>query len=103
MVDMPLTPTGQAVPIVGQGITQNVSFTATSAQSSAFGDNTQGVYISADQVCWVLQGVDPTADTTGGATRLPADSILFWGVSPGEKIAVIRDSADGTLNITEIP
>lgn len=103
MITMPLTDTGQGVSIVGQGVTQNVSVGASSAKSTAFGPNTQGVYISSDVTCWVLQGVDPTADTVGGATRLPADLMLFWGVSPGEKIAVIRDSSDGTLNITEMP
>lgn len=100
---MPLTPTGQAIPIVGQGTTQNVSVGSSSTQSTAFGSKTRGVYISSDVTCWVKQGGSPTADTTGGATRLPGDVMLFWAVSPNEKIAVIRDASDGTLNITEMP
>ena len=79
---------------------ENVSFTATSAQSSAFKEDTVLIRLEADQRCRYKLGSSPTADSS--STPLPAGVIEFPGVNPGEKLAVIRTTADGTLHITEM-
>ena len=82
-------------PLTGTGASENRTFTSTRAQSSALRG---GVYaISADQDCYIRLGSNPTAVTTD--FRIPANVLLYIAVDKDEKIAVIRASADGTLNI----
>ena len=77
------------------GVSENRSFTGTSAQSSQL---RAGIYaISADQTCFILVGSNPTATTS--SFRIPANTLLYIEVKNNERIAVIRDTADGTLNI----
>ena len=79
---------------------QNVSFTGSSAQSSAVAMTTWQVRLIADNDCYVAFGSNPTATTSG--TWLPATSPEFFAVRPGDKIAVIQKSASGTLNVSEM-
>lgn len=68
---------------------QTVSTSGSSAQSAAFNTNTRMIAIStpaAQAVCAVF-GANPTA-TTGGL-RLPANNVFFFGVVPGQKVALI--------------
>lgn len=69
---------------------QAVSTSGTSAQSAAFNANTRFIAIStpaAQAVCCAF-GADPTA-ATATSLRLPANSIVFFGVKPGQKVALI--------------
>ena len=68
---------------------QTVTTSASSAQSSAFNANTQFIAIStpAAQAVACLFGANPTALVT--SLRLPANSIVFFGVKPGQKVALI--------------
>lgn len=93
---------GQRVPAFRQGTVQNVSFDG-SVQSSAFSDNPRRfvVMLQPDEDCYVLFGSSPTATSSNG-TRLPSGSITFWEVIAEEKVAAIKDSTAGTLNITEL-
>jgi hypothetical protein len=82
-------------PLTGTGQSENRTFTSSSAQSNAL---RAGVYaVSADQTCFIRLGSNPTAVTTD--FRLPANTLLYIQVDANEKIAVIRDTTDGTLNI----
>lgn len=84
------------------GTTQNVAFTAASAQSTAIGGTGHKlVRLIATQDCWVRQAANPTAVTTD--TFIKAGVPEYFIVKGGNKIAAIRNSADGTLNITEAP
>lgn len=68
---------------------QTVSTSGASAQSSAFTVNTRLIALSApasQAVCYVV-GQNPTATT--GALRVPAGSLIYIGVTPGHKIALI--------------
>lgn len=68
---------------------QTVTTSGTSAQSAAFNANTQIIAIStpaAQAVCCSF-GADPTALVT--SLRLPANSLIFFGVKPGQKVALI--------------
>ena len=83
-------------PLTGTGQSENRTFTSASAQSSVL---RSGVYaISADQTCFIRLGTNPTA--VGTDFRLPANTLLYIQVDAGEKIGVIRDTTDGTLNIS---
>jgi hypothetical protein len=68
---------------------QTVTTSGTSAQSNAFGNKTVLIAIStpaAQAVCCAF-GTNPTATTSN--LRLPANSLFFFGVSPGHKVALI--------------
>ena len=92
---------GQFLPTVKWGTAANVAFTGTSAQSSALG-TTGGsnvlVRLTATAACRILEGSNPTAVAT--STLLPAGVVEFVEVTAGNKLAVIQDSAAGTLSIT---
>jgi len=68
---------------------QTVTTSASSAQSAAFNANTRVVAIStpAAQAVTCLFGDNPTALVT--SLRLPANSLIFFGVKPGQKVALI--------------
>lgn len=68
---------------------QTVATSASSAQSAAFNANTQLIAIStpAAQAVACVFGANPTALTS--SLRLPANSIVFFGVKPGHKVALI--------------
>ena len=68
---------------------QTVTTSGTSAQSSAFNADTRLIAIStpaAQAVCATF-GADPTSTTS--KFRLPANSVFFFGVKPGHKVALI--------------
>lgn len=71
--------------------TQNVSYTTTSTQSSAFNASTRVVRIVADAASRVLFGSNPTA-TAGGTTLIPANTPEYFSVNAGDKVAVIEAS-----------
>jgi len=72
---------------------QTVTTSAASAASNAFNANTYLIAIStpaAQAVCCLFsatRGATPTALVT--SLRLPANSIFFFGVRPGDKVALI--------------
>lgn len=62
-----------------------------SVQSAAFAAGVNLVEVSTDAICSVaVGGTNPTATTNN--TRLPADTIIYFGVRPGEKLAVITNT-----------
>lgn len=69
---------------------QTVAITAGSVQSSAFGTQTKFVRIHTDAICSILFGTNPTAIAT--KKRLAANSTEFFGVNPGDKVAVITNT-----------
>ena len=83
------------------GTSQDVSYTASSAASAAFGSQTYKVRLLATTDCRVRIG-DGTPTAVAADTYLPALSVEYFTVTPGQKVAAIRQSADGTLNVTEI-
>ena len=68
---------------------QTVTTSATSAQSNAFNANTTFIAIStpAAQAVACLFGASPTALVS--SLRLPANSLVFFGVKAGQKVALI--------------
>ncbi len=90
---------GRSVPAVRPGATQNVAIGSSSVQSTALGASTTLVRALATVDCWLAFGSNPTATTSG--YLLVAGMENFIPVTAGSKIAVIRASVDGTLNIVE--
>lgn len=68
--------------------TQNVSFTTTSVQSSAFGATTRLVRVVSDVDARILFGSSPTAIATS-SVLISAGQPEYFGVDPGDKVAVI--------------
>jgi|TARA_R110000824_G_C15008968_1_gene657080 hypothetical protein len=73
----------------------------TSAQSAAFGSQTQYVRIAATADVYILFGINPTAVATAGSSTIfiPADQPEIFKVTPGEKVAYIGTAE---ISITEL-
>ena len=69
---------------------QDVSLGAGSTQSSAFNDRTKLIRVNCDAAFRMAIGPDPTASAT--TARISAGATEFFGVRPGDKIAVIQSS-----------
>jgi hypothetical protein len=81
--------------------TQTVSYTASSAKTStAVSSGIHAVRLVATTSCHYAIGDDPTATTSDAF--LPAEVIEYISIGEGEKVAFIRDSADGTAFVTEV-
>lgn len=86
-------------PISPYGTVQNRTVTNASAQSAAFAKDTTRVRLVANTNTWLKFAADPTAVTTD--IYLPANVVQDFSVKAGEKLAAIRDTADGKLSILE--
>jgi hypothetical protein len=69
---------------------QKIAIGAGSIQSAPFDRRTSFVAINTDATCSVAFGENPTA--TVASTRIPADGTQFFGVKPGDKVAVIANT-----------
>lgn len=66
-------------------------------------NQTSHVRLIATSNCWIAFGSAPVAVPSGaGSIYLPLGTPEYFWVLPGEKIAVIQDSAAGLLNIAEL-
>src|SRR5262245_65087866 len=74
-------------PIAEQKV--SIGMNSTTADN-AFGTRTKFVQLSTDAICSVAFGPSPVA--TSSNQRLPANTIVFKGVNPGDFIAVITNS-----------
>ena len=84
-------------PTTHQGITSS----GTSAQSNAFGSQTEYVRIAATADIYISFGANPTAVSTADSSTIfiPADQPEIFKVSPGEKVAFIGTAE---VSITEM-
>lgn len=82
------------------GSDKTVSVNGTSAQSSAFSSGVNLVRVVCTIDCCLKFGASPTA--TASTIFLPANTVEYFGVVAGEKVAAIRTGSDtGTLYVTE--
>jgi hypothetical protein len=81
----------------------NVAVGATSAASAATTPTIDTIRLVSTTNCWVKLGVTPTADKTT-SVYLPAGVVEYFrvGASGAEAVAVIEDTATGTLVVTEM-
>jgi hypothetical protein len=95
---MPISPWRALPGVAGQ----NLTFSGTSAQSAAFQAETRAIQISAITAnCRVRTGKNPTAVSTDMLIKA-TDPPLVLAIGNGELLAVIQDTAGGTLSIIEV-
>lgn len=83
------------------GLGQPISFTGTSAQGTAFAAGTTVAKFFPTADCWVQFGASPTATAAAPSIFLPAGIVEYFGVTAGQKVAVIQNAGAGTLHVTE--
>ena len=102
-------------------VSQNVTIGASSTQSAVFQtgpitntynpdgtlntnmpNNTTHIRVIANSNCWVAFGANPTATAGAGSILLSAYTPEYFWVQRGERVAVIQDTAAGTLNVAEL-
>lgn len=80
---------------------QTVTSGGASAQSTAVGDYTKVIKLSATQDMYVEFGLNPTATAT--SMYLAGDKAdRYFKIRPGEKVACLQISTAGTLYIHEM-
>lgn len=67
------------------GIAVQTATFSTSTQSTAFRQHTHCILMQVDTTGYYSVGPNPTASAT--TNRLPADTLIYIGVAPGDKIA----------------
>lgn len=86
-----------------KAVSDYIVVNATSAQSAAFGGQTREVRIVSTTNCHLNFGTNPTAAATdNNGIYLPANVVEYFHVNPGQKVAVVRDTADGVLSVAEM-
>jgi hypothetical protein len=86
------------------GTTQVFTVTNSSVQSTAFGANTTMIRVACSSGhCHFAIGANPTASVTTSA-MMPNNRSEIIRVSPGQKIAVIKDAdvTSSTFSVTEL-
>jgi hypothetical protein len=99
-----LDPNQVAYGVASMGTTQVASVTTSSVQMTAFGASTTLVRIACSLGhCHYQIGTSPTASLTT-STMMPNNSIEIVAVTPGQKIAFIRDATvtSSTVSVTEL-
>jgi len=99
-----LDPNQVAYGVASMGTTQVASVTTSSVQMTAFGASTTLVRIACSLGhCHYQIGTNPTASITT-STMIPNNSIEIIAVTPGQKIAFIKDSGvtSSTVSVTEL-
>lgn len=71
--------------------TQAIALSGASALSAAFNAKTHAVLLTCDEGCSVVFGTGPTATTSD--TLLQQGVPYYFGVAPGDKVAVIANAA----------
>lgn len=94
---------GQIIQAINPHTIQNVSVAAASAAcSNAVGGNTTMVMLISTTNCWFKKAASPTAAKDATSVYLPAGVYYYLPVKGGsDKVAFIRDSADGTAQVIE--
>jgi hypothetical protein len=99
-----LDPNNVALGVPSLGTTQVFTVTTSSVQSTAFGASTTMVRVSCSQGhCHFQIGTNPTASLTT-SPMMPNNLSEIIRVSPGQKIAVIKDATVtvSTFSVTEL-
>ena len=99
-----LDPNQVAYGVASMGTSQVATVTNSSVQMTAFGASTTLVRIACSLGhCHYQIGTNPTASVTT-STMIPNNSIEIVAVTPGQKIAFIKDSTitSSTVSVTEL-
>jgi hypothetical protein len=95
-----LDPNGVSSGVPSMGATQSATVTTSSAQMTAFGPNTTIIRIAcAVGHAHFAIGANPTASTTT-SPMIPFNTVDIVSVTPGHKIAFIKDASTTTSVVT---
>lgn len=83
------------------GTGQRLAVGATSV-ATASGIDAKEVLLHASTRCFIKTGAAPTAVATGDSIPLEAGEKFHMRIVRGEKLAVIRDTADGFLHVIPV-
>jgi hypothetical protein len=86
---------------VGVTSALGVSSTIASAATSAFGAQTYQIRVAATATTFLAVG-DGTPTATTSSAIIPANTIDYFTVTPGQKAAALGQGAAGTVTITEM-
>lgn len=83
---------GQSIPAGNEAAVaeQHIAITGASTQGAAFNAQTKFVRVHVDAICSIAFGPNPTATVT--VKRMAANATEFFGVRPGDTIAVIANT-----------
>src|SRR5215469_4060161 len=81
------------------GITQTIAFDASSAVANPFGTETYQLRLVADSACCYRIG-DGAQTATTGDPFLPANTVEYVIVNPGQRISAIKAAANGLVAAT---
>lgn len=99
-----LTPQSQMHAPIGAhtlGTVQKVAVaTASAATTNAVAATTEVIRVAVNTDCYMLFGTAPTATTS--SHFLPAGTVELFQITPGHKVAFIRNTADGVATVTEL-
>lgn len=85
------------------GVSDYITVGAASAQSAIFGARTFEIRVVSTTACHINIGSNPTAAATdNNGIYLPANVVEYLHVTPGQRLAVIQDTAGGTLCVAEM-
>lgn len=83
------------------GTVQSVAYTGTAGTiTNAVGPQTYRVRVVCTTDAFIKIDNSPTA--TSSDSYIPANSVEYFTISPGQKVSAIQSSAGGTLYVTEV-
>ena len=76
------------------------TMSGTSQQSAAFPSHCSEIRVATfDQPAWIAIGTNPTASAAAGSILLGINSVEYFRVSEGQKLAVLQAGTAGLLSI----
>jgi hypothetical protein len=86
------------------GTSSVVTLTTASQATAAFGAQTYQIRVATGATVAFIKVGDgtPTATTTGDSALLPANTIDYFCVTPGQKAAVIGSAGSNQVSVTEM-
>jgi hypothetical protein len=96
--------TWDKAPSSRQGTSTIFTTSGTSQPTAAFGSQTYQIRVSTGAQSAFIKIGDgtPTAASTGDSAEVPANTIDYFSVSPGQKLACVQGSGAGLLSVTEM-
>ena len=88
--------------VISPGNSQAITINGVSVQAADFSANVTIIRLFSTVDCWVSFGTNPTAVVEGSSSMFLGGGIVeYFEIKTGEKIAVIRNSINGKLYVTE--
>jgi len=81
-------------------LAQNVAYTGTAANSSAFGSQTRLIRLCASSACYIKIGEAGVTAVDKTDVLLPASWVDYFVVTPQQQVSVVRAGTDGLLTAT---